>query len=91
MRMMCANLCTDVGLAMSFCAKIMRKDTRGVRSRSSETLSETVREAVAVAVPEAVRKTPSNVEWTLMPPPICFRQCAARARKSSQQSHRARL
>ena len=47
MRMMCANLCTDVGLAMSFCAKIMRKDTRGVRSRSREAVSETVREAVA--------------------------------------------
>ena len=56
MRMMCANLCTDVGLAMSFCAKIMRKDTRGVRSRSREAVSETVREAVAVAVPEAVRE-----------------------------------
>ena len=54
--MMCANLYTDVGLAMSFCAKIMRKDTRGVRSRSRETVSETVREAVAVAVPEAVRE-----------------------------------
>ena len=32
---------------MSFCAKIMRKDTRGVRSRSREAVSETVREAVA--------------------------------------------
>ena len=54
--MMCANLYTDVGFAMIFCAKIMRKDTRGVRSRSREAVSETVREAVAVAAPEAVRE-----------------------------------
>ena len=53
---MCANLCTDVGLEMSFCAKIMRKDTRGVRSRSRETVPETVREAVAVAGTNAVRE-----------------------------------
>ena len=42
-----ATFYTDVSLAMSFCAKIMREDTRGVRTYLREDVSETVREAVA--------------------------------------------
>ena len=44
---MYANFCTDVGVVVWFCAKLMREDTHGVRTNLREDVSETVREAVA--------------------------------------------
>ena len=44
---MYANFCTDVGVVVGCCAKLMREDTRGVRTNLREDVSETVREAVA--------------------------------------------
>ena len=63
-----ATFYTDVSLAMSFCATIMREDTPVVRTRSRDNLSETVREAVAVAGTNAVREAVAyKVNYTYNP------------------------